>query len=405
MPDFRFSLPAITALYPDQQLAYNPRGSMLVTGGPGSGKTVVTIFRFLRSVREDNDIMLFTYHKTLIYTIKGMLKAKAEELFGELNEDQINDIVEHKLATFFQWHWDNIGFFRQDATNAEVGDNFGGYITGPTRDNQRFDELFFDEGQDLPGIVYNNVGVLTGNVTVGADRAQNYKQYYPVDEVEDIILDGLREQIPTERQYLGGNHRNTRQIFELAKQFVPNDLRVQAMDSSTLRSGNNPEIVIGLNDQAQLDYIRQVIVNNPNSNIGILCHFGNEVEKVKLYLEQNDYSCAVDVPDERAFSCYWYEISRADEAALRIKFRTPFITTFESCKGLEFDIVIMPFFESSNNAMRRMNRDGRPWATRSHYYVAVTRAKSDIYILCRYTPNSMSFYNEENRQNILNELL
>ncbi len=55
--------------------------------------------------------------------------------------------------------------------------------------------------------------------------------------------------------------------------------------------------------------------------------------------------------------------------------------------------------------MRKLNSDGRPWVTRSHYYVAVTRAKSDIYILYRYKPASMNFFNEAERQNILNELL
>lgn len=405
MPEFRFSLPAINALYPDQQLAYHPRGAMLVTGGPGSGKTVVTIFRFLRSVREGHDLMLFTYHKTLILTIKGMLRARAEELFGELDEQRINDIVENRLSTFYQWHSDNIGYFKPQASDELVAANFEGYIRRPERKNVKFGELFFDEGQDLPRFVYNNVGALTHNVSVGADRAQNFKQYYPEDQAEDIILEGLRQQIATDTQYLGGNHRNTRQIFELAKNFVPDDLRVQAMATEDLQQGNDPEIVAGLAHGEQLDYIRQVIQNNPNSNIGILCHFSNEVLKIKEYLEQNEYSCALDAPDDRAFSYYWYNINPADEAVLKQKLRTPFIATFESCKGLEFDIVIMPFFESSNNAMKKLNPDGRPWATKSHYYVAVTRAKSDIYILYRFKPASMDFYNEAERQNILNELL
>lgn len=405
MPEFRFTLPAINALYADQQLAFHPRNAMLVTGGPGSGKTVVTIFRFLRSVREENDLMLFTYHKSLIFTIRGMLRARAEELFGDLDEGRINDIVENKITTFYQWHWENIGLFTPSATDEMVARDFERYISGARRNNVKVAELFFDEGQDLPRVVYNNVGLLTHNVSVGADRAQNYKQYYPEDEAEDIILQGIRRNIAAETQYLGGNHRNTRQIFELAKKFVPDDLRVQDMDVDDLRSGNDPEIVPGLGDNAQLDYIRQVIENNVNSNIGILCHFSKEVLKVKQYLESNGYSCALNAPEDRAFSYYWYGINAADEAVLRQRFRTPFITTFESCKGLEFDIVIMPFFERSNWAMGNLNNDGRPYATSSHYYVAVTRAKSDIYILYSSKPRSMDFHDELERQNILNELL
>jgi KaiC/GvpD/RAD55 family RecA-like ATPase len=79
MPDFKFSLPPITSLYADQQLAYNPRQPILVTGGPGSGKTVITIYRFLRPVREESDTILFTFNRTLIYSIRGTLRERAEE--------------------------------------------------------------------------------------------------------------------------------------------------------------------------------------------------------------------------------------------------------------------------------------------------------------------------------------
>lgn len=405
MPEFRFSLPAINSLYADQQLAYHPRGAMLVTGGPGSGKTVVTIFRFLRSVRDDRDLMLFTYHKTLILTIRGMLRARAEELFGELDEERINEIVENKLSTFFQWHQDNIGLFRPEATSEECARNFRGYIGSRRRNNIKLDELFFDEGQDLPRIVYNNVGELTTNVSVGADRAQNFKGYYPEDQAEDIILSGIRMHIDSRRQYLDGNHRNTRQIFELAKKFVPEDLRVQAMRSEGLREGNEPEIRPGLSEAQQLAEVKRIIENFPTSNIGILCHFGNEVETIKDYLIGEGYSCAENAKDEKAFSYYWHDMDRIDEAVLKKKFRTPFITTFESCKGLEFDIVIMLFFQLSNRALTARNSDGRTWATRGHYYVAVTRARSDIYILYSFKPASMNFYDEAEKTDKFKGLL
>jgi len=403
MPEFRFSLPAITALYNDQQLAYNPRHSVLVTGGPGSGKTVVTIFRFLRAIGEEQEIMLFTFNRTLIYTIRGMLKASAEELFGELNEDQIDDIVKNRLSTFYQWHKDNVAYFNEDEDSDVMGENFRRYIR-KKRSQQKFDELFYDEGQDLPGNVYNNTFDLSEVVTVGADRAQNYREFYPPDEVEDIILDNLRKQFRADQQYLGGNYRNARQIFDLAKNFVPDDLRVQDIDSSELSPGNRPEIRIGLSHGKQMDLIIEIIENNPNSNIGILVHFGNEVETIKNELISNGYRCDEDAPVEKSFSYYYNEMSAADEEVLKRKFRTPFITTYESCKGLEFDIVIMALFELSNKAMITKNRSDRFYATRSHYYVAVTRARNDIFILCNRKPDVLDFYNENAQQDILEGL-
>ncbi len=391
MPDFKFSLPPITSLYPDQQLAYHPRQSMLVTGGPGSGKTVVTIFRFLRPVRENKDILLFTFNRTLIYSIRGTLRDRAEELFGTLNEEQIEKIVETKLATFYQWHVDNVCYFNPQVTEDVCGTNFQNYISNQ-RGNIKIAELFFDEGQDLPRSVYANVFKLATSVSVGADKAQDFKNYYPNDDAEAVINEKLNNQKPTTWAFLGGNFRNTKEIFELAKKFVPDDLVVKGKDTSRLRSGNNPEIEIGFNSTKQFEYIKQIIERNPNSNIGILVHFGKKVIDIKNYLESQGYSCGENATSEKSFSYYKSGMNNNDENIMKKRLKTPFVTTFDSCKGLEFNIVIMPFFEQSDWAMNNNNNDGRPYATRNHYYVAVTRAINDIFILCDNKPNVLSFY-------------
>jgi superfamily I DNA/RNA helicase len=400
MPDFKFSLPLITALYPDQQLAYYPRQSMLVTGGPGSGKTVVTIFRFLRPIRENKDILLFTFNRTLIYSIRGTLRDRAEELFGTLNEEQIEKIVETKLATFYQWHKDNVCYFNPQVTEDVCGINFQNFITNQ-RKNIKFAELFFDEGQDLPRSVYSSAFKLANSVSVGADKDQNFKGFYPSDNVEDIILEKLNNQSPSKWQLLSGNHRNTKEICELAKKFVPDNLVLQGKSCNGLRSGNAPEIELGFNTTKQLEYILRIITQNPNSNIGILVHFKNKVIDIKNYFESQGLSCKADAQTDKSFSYYYHGMNHTDEIVMMKKLKTPFITTYDSCKGLEFDIVIMPFFEQSNWAMTNKNDEGRFWATRNHYYVAVTRAKNDIFILCDDKPNVLNFFIET--QSIVNE--
>jgi len=401
MPDFKFSLPPITSLYPDQHLAYHPRQSMLVTGGPGSGKTVVTIFRFLRPVRENKDILLFTFNRTLIYSIRGTLRDRAEELFGTLNEEQIEKIVETKLATFYQWHVDNVCYFNPQVTEDVCRVNFQNYISNK-RGNIKIAELFFDEGQDLPRSVYANVFKLATSVSVGADKDQNFKGFYPSDNVEDIILEKLNNQSPSKWQYLSGNHRNTKEICELAKKFVPDNLVLQGKSCNGLRSGNTPEIELGFNTTKQLEYILRIITQNPNSNIGILVHFKNKVIELKEYLEKQGYSCAANAASDKSFSYYYNKMNPVDEKVMMKKLKTPFITTYDSCKGLEFDIVIMPFFEQSNWAMTNTNDEGRYWATRNHYYVAVTRARNDIFILCEDKPNVLNFYNPPQSNQIKN---
>ncbi|WP_461790487.1 3'-5' exonuclease [Pedobacter sp.] len=389
MPEFKFSLPAITSLNDDQQLAYDPRVPMLITGGPGSGKTVVTIYRFLRAVLEKKHLMLFTYNRALIYSIKGTLRDRAEELFGGFDQAQIDKIVEEQLSTFYNWHHKRIKYFNADADDRTIKENFEAYV----KNNERFDEIFFDEGQDLPRTVFSNAFVLSETLSVGADRAQNYRGHYKSDELEDIIFEGLKKQnSDTDRQYLETNYRNTKEIFEFAKEFVKNDPRVWGMATDGFRRGNNPEVRMGLSKEQQLEMLKEIIEANLNSNIGILVHSPEEITIIRQFLQRNDYSCANDAVVAKSFSYYYHKMSISDENAMKMRLSSPFITTFESCKGLEFDVVILPFFERSDIATTTINEDGRFKATPSHYYVAVTRAKNDFIILCDEKPKALSFY-------------
>ena len=389
MPEFKFFLPAITALNDDQQLAYDPRTSMLITGGPGSGKTVVTIYRFLRMVLEKKDIMLFTYNRALIYSIKGTLKERSEELFGDFDQEQVDNVVNNQLSTFYQWHYSRIKYYDPQEEAEETKENFESYAA----EQGKFDELFFDEGQDLPRTVYQNAFILSEVVSIGADRAQNYRGHYSTDELEDVILEALKSQDPTsDRQYLQLNYRNTKEIFEFAKEFMKSDPRVLRMKTDKLKSGNQPDIRLNLNQSQQLDTLLEIIQANANSNIGILAHSIDEITIIKTHLEQNGYSCAMNAALERSYSYYYYGMNKNDENAMQVRLSSPFITTFESCKGLEFDVVVLPFFERADIATKTFNRDGRPKATPSHYYVAITRAKTDFFVLCNQKPEVMAFY-------------
>ena len=53
-----------------------------------------------------------------------------------------------------------------------------------------------------------------------------------------------------------------------------------------------------------------------------------------------------------------------------VKLKNIIITTFQSAKGIEFDIVIIPYFsDGARNILEE-------------YYVGVTRAKNQAHILC-----------------------
>lgn len=412
MPDFIFRLPL--KLTDAQRLAIDDYDeSLVVTGGPGSGKTTVTIFRFLTPVKNNQDALLFTYNRTLLASIKGILRNKAEELFGGLDENTIKSVIENKVSSFYKWY----GWFESSYDEETIGNRFLNKIS--FRGGRKYEEIFFDEGQDLTPSVFAKAFLLAEKVTCGADNAQDLQSNFPPDEALSIILEKLNSQKHTDLQPLEQNFRNTKEIFEFARGFVPNDRNVQDLDTSDLANGENPEILNNLSTESQLSKIKEIIEANPVSNIGILVNYGNQVVDIKNYLErpENGYSSKADAPDNRTFSYYYNGMPQHEEQVMFDRMKTPFICTYDSCKGLEFDIVIMPFFNDAANALNRQRRkrnadgsyineynfDGSPkmWATRNHYYVGATRARTLLYLMCYNIPELLNF-NTNNNQNQIN---
>ncbi len=401
MSDFIFRLPLDNLLTDAQRIALAYETSIVISGGPGSGKTVVTIYRFLIPVKNNQDAMLFTYNRTLLASIKGLLRAKSEEIFGELNEDAINNVIANNVASFSKYYGGIV--YNEEIS---VNETFTNKIN--SRNGIKYTELFFDEAQDLTPAIFSKAFVLADKVSCGADNAQNLQGNFPPDEAVEIILNKLNNQQPTELQQLEANFRNTKEIFEFARGFVPDDENVQNIDTTELDNGEIPEILDNLGKDAQLSKIKEIIEANPTSNIGILVNFKNQVTDIKNYLESQSYSCKADAPDNLSFSYYFNGMPYQEEEVMFNKMKTPFIVTYDSCKGLEFDIVIMPFFNDAANALNNQRRrraadggwiyenniDGSPkmWATPNHYYVGATRARTQLFVLCYDRPSILDFH-------------
>jgi len=306
MPNFRFNLPTLGQLTPEQQIALMSNEPILVSGGPGSGKTVVSVRRLLRLRQGNQRVKLFTFNRTLMAAIRGL--ARSENF-----EPTIVD-------SFYDWYYSNTnGIFANDNAQ-QISQRFTNYSQA---NGGRFAEVLIDEAQDFEHRIVQSLNALASRVSCGADRDQDIRNIYGNNAEEQIgaILRGFEN---FQEQLLGSNFRNTREIFAFARKFVPNNPRPNRINLETLPVGDKPELYDHLNHNQQLEKIKDIVsLNQANSNIGILVHYNNEVDRIRNYFSDNQIS----------HSYYYKGMNRNDQIETENNLQTPFITTFASCKG------------------------------------------------------------------------
>jgi len=331
---FEFRLPKLTELSRGQRKAIDETKPILVTGVPGAGKTVASIYRLSNSLNLGNETLLFTYNRMLRVAIKN-----STEHLG-IKESSIQSIHRFFIDKTGEW----LTKYEHDAVklNEELKDI-------------AYDEFIFDEGQDQPITIYDAFSKI-GKVSVGADDAQ---QLYDRSTTESKILDILPDLVQHE---LTENYRNSFEIFNFAKEFVPNNARAKdeiLLEKLSKNSSLKPQIYVSntFNDTKEL--IKKVLDANKGSNIGILVpsiHLVNEY----YTLIKDDYEC----------SQYHSGLSEESKNETENDLQNILVTTFKSAKGMEFDTVMMLGFEQTK--AEYVNQ----------YFVGATRAKTRLFIFC-----------------------
>jgi len=331
---FEFRLPKLTELSRGQRKAIDETNPILVTGVPGAGKTVASIYRLSNSLNLGNETLLFTYNRMLRVAIKN-----STEHLG-IKEASIQSIHRFFINKTGKW----LTNYEHDAVklNEELKDI-------------AYDEFIFDEGQDQPIAIYDAFSKI-GKVSVGADDAQ---QLYDVSTTESKILDILPNLVEHE---LTENYRNSFEIFNFAKEFVPENARANddiLLEKLSKNSSLKPQIYVSntFNDTKEL--IKKVLDANKGANIGILVpsiHLVNEY----YTLIKDDYRC----------SQYHSGLSEESKNETENDLQNILVTTFKSAKGMEFDTVMMLGFEQTKAEYA------------NQYFVGATRAKTRLFIFC-----------------------
>jgi len=334
MGKFQFYLPQ--NLSRQQRRAIDYEKAIFLTGVPGTGKTVVSIFRLLSASKQGKKAILFTYGKLLRKTLEEKVEYKED------------------IQNIHRWLWD----IQDTAPKKELKtllseQNFESTLKLLRSKGIRYDEILVDEGQDLSINTYKILSKLTDKLSISADQAQQIN-----NKEEASSEDEIKKLFPTLKEFeLDEIFRSSYEIYRFAVQFVSNNARANNPTllerlKKTNSGADKPYVYLLNNLNAMYDVIGDIIDENPTDNIGILFEHILPIDQFTKKLEKD------------------YEIStyHSIQKFVPSELKNIIITTFKSAKGIEFDIVIIPHFEDND-------------ISNEEYYVGATRAKHQVHFL------------------------
>lgn len=280
---YYFRLPVITDLTIEQQAILSETDAIAITGGPGTGKSVVALWRHIQNhgMKRRNSLLL-TYTKSL----ESYLTSSAS------------------------------------SENSEAGKNVNRTLWWTTRHQKTgYLEIIIDEAQDVNSNIYDRIRKLSPLVSYSAD---NNQILYPKNSTSEKYLHQLFSKNKTFT--LRENYRNTKQIVKFVQSMFPESLisdgKFDGPEPKLICSGN----ITGL----QTKVVKEIIDTfySTTHNIAVLFPFENHVDY--WYNELTTLG----------FVCSKYTNSEENVGIIQ----NIHITTFKSSKGLEFDTVIIPNF-------------------------------------------------------------
>ncbi|MDR1775853.1 MAG: DUF2075 domain-containing protein [Actinomycetes bacterium] len=349
--------------------------SWVIPGSPGTGKSVLALYRAVELIGKRKKVLFLVYNKNLQRYLESARK------YLDSQPRYKNYAFENlEIRTYHSYFHRVYGNYR---TRVPLIDPNNGYsydfaqierdlVDGRVRINK--DHIIVDEAQDFPESLIKALKAADKPVTCFIDDNQKI-----TSETTNyhLALSVLGDGSP---YFLDTNYRNTEQIVELSKIFYDDDNL-----ATSKRSGDIPEFY-RMNHEDQIEGILNVIDNHPGKTVGIF------VERRRMSrLSRNLENSVVDFE-------YYFTNRRF---SIDFESDNPKVFTPQTMKGLEFDIVIIPYFDEWDEFMPRVPEkrleNGRillqsvDAAVRTRFieksiYVGITRAGDNLY--CFYERDS-----------------
>ena len=342
-------LPAFEDLSKEQDLIYNLGldGNYLVSGPPGTGKSVMALYRAQVLTFDDREPTLLMYNNVLQqYTAQA---AETLEVAG-------------CVRTFHSWVWRFwCEHFKRQPPRLE-GNSYTHDWTEMTRqffetppDPGALADLLVDEGQDLSLGFFRLTQFFAKNITVFADENQQLSE-------QNTTLEEIAKAIRADEHLeLKRNYRNTAEIAAVASKFYSGT--PTGIPDLPTRHGEKPTLRRYDSDDDLADFIARYVKARSHLTIGIAC----ENRRIQYRLMRLLGERKLPVPIQMYIS--------GNKQHNTLDFDVPAVTVvnFRSLKGLEFDTLFVP-------ELQQHSADPTSAATRMMFYVVMSRARDELHL-------------------------
>ena len=349
---YTFSLPSVTDLSNDQKIALRAgrlADVLIISGCPGSGKTTVAIIRG-KDKGDDN-----RYH----YTVWANL------LYGYLLNltNQLN-VSESYFSTFYSWFYTR---YRRLVLTPNGPDIQLIKVLLETDTTTKYLELQLDEGQDLDINIRCALSNISEKLVICMDAAQDVNGNCNIEENEvsktEEMLKAMNKSVQS--FILKTNWRNTKPIFEFSRQIVPELNNQINVDGFAKMNGKKPEYIVLKDFEEIIEEIVQIIQNDPGRNIGIFDDRLGVLNTISSRLTLSKIS------NTRYDNREHKKRSPLDKKKFLKNMNNVVLATFISCKGLEFNTVIIVDISQLSDLITK----------KKGYYVGCTRAQERLILL------------------------
>lgn len=420
-------LPRIVDLTAPQRAALVESNAISLSGAPGTGKSVVSVWRHIENYKSSTRTsILLTFTKSLKYYLAKAVESEIIEANTEEEKERLRRVFANvKSANNWNGQWvdeiiideaQDLNEFGQSLNNCQVQwyiKTLNGNIVPHTfngnfhlRKNETeisSDGISFSPvGKWFPKanstafykieLICNSIGTLrylkrfAEKISYGADDNQIL---YPNKATQEARLREIFP-FPNNKLYiLDENFRNIYQILIFVKS-VLKDLVVSFETTELLRKdkrkhGPKPILKLVNNEDEQNKAIVQIINDylsgveeGETHNIAILVPLGKPFLHLRRVVS-DFYNCIKNEGIKVSFY--------TNGAGEITEFENVHVTTFKSSKGLEFDTVILPDFQFFENNIQCFSK-----VEEKDYYVAMTRAKRNLFLI---SDRELNFIDEE----------